>query len=431
MDLVVSPPTDGLRGTIKIAPDKSISHRALILGAIAKGTTRISGHLHSEDVNATLRALVSLGVSIDHDGQDVIVEGAGLKGLTRPAGPVDCANSGTTMRVLAGVLAGQSFDSVLVGDESLSQRPMARVIEPLQAMGAEISATAAGTAPLRVNGRPLRGVDHHLAVASAQVKSALLLAGLLATGTTSVTEPARSRDHTERMLSCFGARMESHGTTHSVEGGQQLDGRTVPVCADISSAAFMIVGALIVPDSELFLPGVGVNPTRTGALDVLDRMGACVSRRNESDMCGEPVADLTASSSSLEATRICGDIVPTLIDEIPILAVAATQAVGQTSITGASELRVKETDRIATLVAELRRLGAKIEERPDGMVIEGPSALRGTDCDSHGDHRIAMALAIAGLVADGETRVRGAECIDVSFPGFPQAIIQASGPVGS
>jgi len=397
---------------------------------MAQGTTRITNHLHSEDVNATWNALEALGVSIGHEGRDVVVEGVGLRGFSPPSAPIECANSGTTMRILAGLLAGQDFASELRGDESLSRRPMGRIIDPLRAMGASIEGTD-GHPPLRIMGSPLRGVDHTLAVASAQVKSCLLLAGLLAEGTTRIVEPAQSRDHTVRMLRHFGAHVESHNCAHGISGGQVLTGRAVEVCADISSAAFLVVGALMVPDSELLLPGVGVNPTRSGALEALGRMGACIERQSERETSGEPVADLTVSTSSLSGTVIDGEVVPRLIDEIPILAVAATQAAGRTTIADAAELRVKETDRIAVLAHELRNMGASVEERPDGMIVEGPTPLRGAICDGHGDHRIAMALSIAGLVADGETTVRGAECIDVSFPGFEQALIAAAGPPGS
>ena len=403
-----------------------MSHRALLLGAIANGRTRIDNLLVSADVQATWDALEALGVAIARDGDTVVVDGVGPRGFTEAGGPIDCANSGTTMRILAGILAGQSFSSLLVGDESLSQRPMRRVIAPLRLMGAEIDGTNGDRPPLRIQGRPLHGVSHALPVASAQVKSCLLLAGLLADGTTSVTEPVASRDHTERLLRYFGAELASTGTTHRIAGGQQLEGRPMAVCGDISSAAFFLVGAVLVGGSKLLLPQVGVNPTRAGVLDVLTRMGGRIERSNEMDLAGEPVADLIACASSLNAVEISGEIIPRLIDEMPVLAVAATQAKGTTVIADAEELRVKETDRIATTAMELRKLGADIEERRDGMVIHGPTRLRGAACESHGDHRIAMALAIAGLVADGDTTIDGAECIEVSFPGFANVLGRAT-----
>lgn len=374
--------------------------------------------LESADCVATWRALEGLGVRIERDGPEVVVTGAGLRGLAAPDGPIDCANSGTTMRILAGVLAGQSFETTLVGDDSLSRRPMGRVVDPLRAMGADITPGDGGRPPLAIAGRRLRGANHRLSVASAQVKSALLLAGLLADGTTSVMEPALSRDHTERMLRYFGAVVDSAGNTHSIAGDQPLTAHPVGVCGDLSSAAFFIVGALIVPGSELTLTGVGVNPTRVGILDVAREMGANIQLQAEREVSGEAVADVHVRTSGLIGADIGGDIIPRLIDELPIVAVAATQASGTTTIRDAAELRVKETDRIAATVKELAKMGARIEERPDGMVIEGSARLRGALCDSHGDHRIAMALAIAGLAAEGETTIRGAECIDVSFPGF-------------
>lgn len=430
VDLLLSPPSDGLRGTIQVPADKSISHRALILGAMAGGTTRITNHLHSDDVDATWRALEALGVAIRHEGRDVVVEGVGVRGFRAPTDPIYCGNSGTTMRILAGLLAGQSFQSVLTGDDSLSRRPMRRIIDPLRAMGASIEGLG-GRPPIHIEGRKLHGCDHTLSVSSAQVKSCLLLAGLLADGTTRVVEPAPSRDHTERMLRHFAVCVDSQNGANVISGGQELTGRNLDVCGDISSAAFLLVGGLIVPNSEILLPGVGVNPTRTGALDLLAKMGACIEPCNHRETGGEPAADLRVKSSSLSGGDIGGSMVPRLIDEIPVLTVAATQAVGRTWVSDAAELRVKETDRIAALAFELRKMGASIEERPDGMVIDGPTPLRGAVCDSHGDHRIAMALAVAGLVADGETVVRDTDCVDVSYPGFEQALILAAGPQGS
>lgn len=419
-------PSTGLRGRIEVTADKSISHRALLLGALANGRTRITNLLESADCVATWRALEALGVRVDREGEVVVVPGVGLRGFSEPTAPIDCGNSGTTLRILSGILAGQAFNALLTGDDSLRRRPMARIMEPLRAMGGVIAGTNGDRPPLRIEGRPLHGADHVLDVASAQVKSCLLLAGLLAEGTTAVTEPAASRDHTERMLRYFGVHIESRGNTHQITGGQELAGRSVWVPGDLSSAAFFVVGALITAGSELTLPSIGVNPTRAGLLDVAKSMGGNIELRSPRDVGGEPVADLAVSTSELHASDIGGAIVPRLIDEIPILAVTATQAHGTTTIRDAAELRVKETDRIAATVGELKKMGAVIEEREDGMVIQGPARLRGAVCDSHGDHRIAMALAIAALVADGETTIADADCIDVSFPGFSGTLAKAS-----
>ncbi len=411
-----------------VGADKSISHRALLLGAIAAGTTRITNLLESDDCAATRHALEALGVRVDSPGEEVVVSGVGTRGLSEPVGPIDCANSGTTMRILAGILAGQSFKTLMTGDDSLRRRPMGRIIEPLRRMGADIGGTHGDLPPLRIDGRRLHSAEHRLEIASAQVKSCLLLAGLLAEGTTVVTEPATSRDHTERMMRHLGARVESRGNTHSVEGGERLVGRDVTVCGDLSSAAFLIVAAMLVPASDVVLPAVGVNPTRAGILDVLRTAGGRVELDNEREVSGEPVADIHVSTSSLSATDIAGDLVPRLIDEIPVLAVAATQADGTTTIRDAAELRVKESDRVATVVSELRKMGASIEETPDGMIVSGPTRLQGAVCDSHGDHRLAMSLAVAALLAEGPTTIRGAECIDVSYPGFEDEISRISTP---
>ncbi len=407
-----------LRGRLHVDADKSISHRALLLGGLAEGKTRISNLLRCEDCESTRRAIEALGVPVTDEGPDVVVRGGGPLGLEPPSDAIDCGNSGTTMRLLAGVLAGQTFNSTLAGDASLSRRPMARIIDPLRAMGADISGTAENTAPLRIKGSRLHGALHHLAVASAQVKSCLLLAGLLAEGSTTVVERAPSRDHTERMLAYFGARVLSHDGRHEIRGAQLLEARRVEVCGDISSAAFFLVAAAIVQGSEITLPGVGVNPTRTGILDVLLSMGALPEQSNGREQANEPVADVSISSARLAGIEIGGPLIPRLIDEIPVLAVAATRARGKTQIRDASELRVKETDRIAAIVEELSKMGARIRATDDGLIVEGRTHLSGAEVDSHGDHRIAMALAVAALAASGTTRIRGAECIDISFPGF-------------
>jgi len=407
-----------VRGRFVVDADKSVSHRALLIGALARGATRISNLLDSEDCRATRRAIRQLGVGVRETGDETIVSGRGLRGLAPAAGEIDCGNSGTTMRLLAGVLAGQPFESTLTGDVSLSRRPMDRIILPLREMGARITGSEDSRPPIHISGGDLTGKSHSLPIASAQVKSCLLLAGLLASGSTSVSEPAASRDHTERMLGYFGVDVETDGNRHTVRGDDQPLGREVTVPADISSAAFFIVAALLLDGSDAILPSVGTNPTRSGALEVLRAMGGQIRLLDERLLGPEPVADVQAGRSRLEGALIRGEIVPRLIDEIPIIAVAATQASGKTTIADASELRVKESDRIAAIVAELGKMGARIDPRPDGMVVDGPTRLRGARVDSHGDHRIAMALAIAGSLADGKTTISGAECIRISFPGF-------------
>jgi 3-phosphoshikimate 1-carboxyvinyltransferase len=398
--------------------DKSISHRALLLGALASGVCRVEGFLPSEDCLATLGCLRALGVEIEvQDVTSLTVHGRGLRGLRAPAGPLDCVRSGTTMRLLAGILAGQPFPSVLSGDAQLLRRPMRRIAEPLARMGAQVETTD-GHAPLTIDGRRLHGYDHDLAVASAQVKSALLLAGLYADGQTIVRQPGPARDHTERMLAAMGAPIRVEGLTVTLLGTEALAPLSFSVPGDLSSAAFLLVAAAITPGSQVTVAGVGVNPTRTGVLDVLGAMGARIAVEEERTAGDEPVADVTVGSGDLCAAAVGGDLVVRMIDEFPILAVAATQARGTTHVHDAAELRVKETDRIATVVAELRALGAAIEATPDGFVVEGPVALRGGAVDSHGDHRMAMALAVAGLVARDEVVVRHAACIRDSFPGF-------------
>jgi 3-phosphoshikimate 1-carboxyvinyltransferase len=404
--------------------DKSISHRALLLGALANGTSRIENFLPAQDCLATLACLRSLGVRVlQHDPTTVTVTGRGLDGLSAPAGPLDCVRSGTTMRLLAGILAGQRFASVLTGDPQLLRRPMRRVVAPLRAMGAEIQDTD-GRGPLAIVGRPLVGQHHHLAVASAQVKSALLLAGLYAQGPTVVHQPGPARDHTERMLISMGARVRVDGLKVSLEPPSSLAPLRTMVPGDISSAAFLLVAAALAPGSRITALNVGLNPTRTGLLGVLAGMGVRLEIANRHDQGGEPVADVTAWAGGLRATDVGGDTVVRMIDEFPVLAVAATQAAGTTRVRDAAELRVKETDRIATIVAELTRMGARIEPQPDGFVVKGPTPLRGALVDSHGDHRLAMALVVAGLVAEGETVVLRAGSIADSFPGFAQRLAE-------
>jgi 3-phosphoshikimate 1-carboxyvinyltransferase len=413
-----------LRGRIRLPGDKSISHRALMLGALADGTSQIGNFLPSADCLATLACIRGLGITVEtHDATTVTVHGRGLGGLYPPAAPLNCVRSGTTMRLLTGILAGQSFASMLTGEEQLLRRPMRRIVEPLRRTGADIKDTD-GRAPLTIRGRRLKGYDHSLTIASAQVKSALLLAGLYAAGPTTVRQPGPARDHTERMLATMGASIETHGLKVTLSSTPSLAPLSLSIPGDISSAAFLLVGAALVPDSEVICEGVGLNPTRTGLLDVLQAMGAEITLSNEREEGNEPVADVTVRASELQGVEIDGDTVVRTIDEFPVLAVAATQAHGSTVVRDARELRVKETDRIATTAAELHKLGAQVEALPDGFIVEGPTPLRGALVSSHGDHRLAMALVVAGLVATGETVVQGADCIADSFPGFEELLAQ-------
>lgn len=411
-------PGGALSGRIRVPGDKSISHRALMLGAIAEGSTRIRGFLEGEDALATLEALRALGVRIERPAAgEVTVHGVGLHGLQPPRHPLDCGNAGTAMRLLAGLLAGQPFDSELTGDESLLRRPMERVAEPLNRMGAQVE-TRGGRPPLRIRGgRRLQGIDYRLPVASAQVKSALLLAGLYAEGRTCVSEPAPTRDHTERMLRAFGCPVAVREGKVCVEGGARLRAAAIEVPADISSAAFFLVGAAIAPGSDLVLEEVGVNPTRTGAIEILRRMGADIALANERIAAGEPVAELRVRSSALRGIAVPRELVPRAIDEFPVLFVAAANAEGQTVVQGAEELRVKESDRIAAMAEGLRQLGVQAEPTPDGLRIAG-GAYGGGRIDSHGDHRVAMAFAIAGLRAGGPITVLDCANVATSFPGF-------------
>ena len=407
-----------LHGHIHVPGDKSISHRALLLGALADGANQVSGFLPSADCLATLACIRALGVRVEtHDATTLTVHGRGLRGLQAPAAPLNCVRSGTTMRLLAGILAGQSFECALTGEPQLLRRPMGRIADPLRRVGAEIE-TADGHAPLTIRGRQLRGYDHRLPVASAQVKSALLLAGLYADGPTVVRQPGPARDHTERMLAAMGAAIQVSGLDVTLAPSPSLSPLEFPIPGDISSASFPLVAAALVPGSAVAIENVGVNPTRTGLLDVLQGMGADIALEGERRQGGEPVADVTVRASSLVGVEIGGDTVVRMIDEFPVLAVAATQARGTTLVRDAAELRVKETDRIATAAVELQALGARIEPLPDGFVVEGPTQLHGGVVDSHGDHRLAMALAVAGLAAEGEVTIENAECVADSFPGF-------------
>ena len=416
----------GLRGRVKVPGDKSISHRSLLLGAIAEGTTRVRNFLPAADCLATLACVRALGVEVERLSQtELVVQGRGLRGLVEPKDILNCAGSGTTMRLLAGILAGQPFYSVLTGNEQLRRRPMGRIAEPLRRMGATVLGRDDGRLPpLTILGGDLHGIEYRLPVASAQVKSAILLAGLYADGATVIHEPGPARDHTERMLVAMGASIEVQSSKLKVQSSK-LSSLDIVVPGDISSAAYFIAAACLVPEAEVVV-GIGVNPTRTGFLDALKEMGADIEVENQQEVSGEPVADVVVRAGGLRGIEVRGDQVPRMIDEFPILAVAATQAEGETVVRDAAELRVKESDRIAAIVAELRKLGACIEERADGFVVEGPTSLRGTVVDSHGDHRLAMSLIVAGLLAEGETIVEGTECIDDSFPGF-EGILTALG----
>jgi 3-phosphoshikimate 1-carboxyvinyltransferase len=400
----IRPPRE-LRGTVRVPGDKSISHRALILNAVAAGRARVEYLASGADVASTAACLRGLGVKVTAEG----VEGVGLHGLKAPHGPLDCGNSGTTMRLLAGLLSGQPFETTLTGDASLARRPMDRVTGPLAAMGAKASLE-----PLRVGGGGLRGITHEMTVPSAQVKSALLLAGLQAEGVTRVVEPVRTRDHTERMLAAMAAPIRVEGLAVEVRRATRLDPLPIRIPGDLSAAAFWIVAAAFHPRSQVALPEVGVNPTRAGILRLLPV--ARIGNRSEG---GEPVATLHAGTlRGLRPWAWNDRLSAELIDELPVLAVAATQLAGRTLITGAAELRVKESDRIAAMTAGLKAMGAVIEERPDGWQVDGPVRLHGAQVDSFGDHRVAMALAVAGLLAEGETQVTGSECVAISYPGF-------------
>ena len=424
MKRVIEPLRAPLLGSLRVPGDKSISHRALLLAALADGESRIRGLLPSLDCRATRGCLASLGVEIREDGDGtVIVSGTGVRGLHRPASPLDCVRSGTTMRLLAGMLAGQSFSSLLTGESQLLRRPMTRIVGPLRRMGAQIESED-GHAPLLIHGTPLRGVEHRLAVASAQVKSAVLLAALTADGVTRIHEAGPTRDHTERMLAAMGADLQVDQQTIELSPVEQLAPIDLRVPGDPSSAAFWIVAALRIPGSRLALPAVGVNPTRTGLIDVLRAMGASIEVENERTEAGEPVADLVVEAGDLHGVTVEGETVVRMIDEFPILAVAATQAHGTTVVRDAGELRVKESDRIAGMVEALRKLGAQISEQEDGFTIEGPTKLQGGEVSSHSDHRLAMALTVAGWMSDRPVTIDGVERIEDSYPGFFEDVEQ-------
>ncbi|MED0970219.1 MULTISPECIES: 3-phosphoshikimate 1-carboxyvinyltransferase [Bacillus cereus group] len=410
---------NSLNGEIVVPGDKSISHRAVMFGAIAEGTTRVSNFLLGEDCLSTIACFQKLGVKIEQSGNDVTIYGKGLENLQEPKEVLDVGNSGTTIRLMLGILSNTPFHSTIIGDESIGKRPMKRVTDPLSKMHAQIDGRENGQyTPLSIRGGRVKGIHYHAPVASAQVKSAVLLAGLQGEGVTTVTEPMQSRDHTERMLRAFGCTVEVNERTVSLQGGQQLKGTEIKVPGDISSAAFFLVAGAIVQNSKLVLKNVGLNPTRTGILDVLTKMGARISIDNIRNEEFEPCGDITIETSKLKGIEIGGSLIPRLIDEIPVIALLATQAEGITVIKDAEELKVKETNRIDTVVDELGKLGAKIEATPDGMIIYGKQDLKGNTVNSHGDHRIGMMLAIASCIVNGEVKIENSDAVAVSYPNF-------------
>lgn len=408
-----------LRGELTVPGDKSISHRAVMFGALAQGMTEVHHFLKGADCLSTIDCFRRLGIRIEETDDVLLIHGKGLDGLVSPTDILDAGNSGTTTRLLAGILAAQPFSSTLTGDASLQKRPMKRIVDPLTQMGASLtSINENGCVPLRITGRPLHGIHYISSVASAQVKSAVLLAGLYAEGETSVTEPFVSRDHTELMLGSFGAQIAASGTTVTIQPRPALSGQCISVPGDISSAAYFIAAALLVPNSEVLIRNVGINPTRDGILKAAQAMGGNIQLLNRRTAGGEPVADLLVTSSSLHGITIEGSMIPGLIDELPVIAVMAAAAQGTTVIRDAAELKVKESDRIAVMVKNLSAMGADITGTDDGMIIRGGPALCGAQIDAFEDHRIAMSFAVAALFADGETEIRGSDCVQISYPGF-------------
>ena len=415
----IKKPSSPLKGELTVPGDKSISHRAVMFGAIANGTTRITNFLQGADCLSTIACFQKLGISIENTPSEILVHGKGLHGLSAPSDYLDTGNSGTTTRLIAGILAGQEFTSFLTGDASIQTRPMKRIIQPLSLMGASVESLRGNDCvPLKIQGHPLQSISYLSPVASAQVKSCILLAGLYGNDITSVTEPFLSRNHTELMLSHFGAKISSQNTTVSIEPEPVLYGTDISVPGDISSAAYFIAAALLVPGSELLIKHVGINPTRDGILRVCKAMGADIQLMNHSTAGGEPVADLLVRHSTLHGTVIEGELIPALIDEIPVIAVLAAYAKETTVIRNAEELKVKESNRLGILVEELTAMGGNVEETSDGMIIHGGAPLQGASIDSRLDHRIAMSFAIAGLAAEGTTQLLRADCVNISYPGF-------------
>ena len=419
-------PASSLRGTVQVPGDKSISHRAVMFGALAEGDTHITGFLMGEDCLSTISCFRSMGIDIDVSDAEVVVHGAGLHGLKAPSELLYTGNSGTTTRLLCGILAGQPFTSTLNGDASIQKRPMGRIIKPLRLMGADIDGRDGNLCPLTVKPAQLHGIRYDMPVASAQLKSAILLAGLFADGKTTVIEPAASRDHTERMLRGLGAQVESNGTEITLTPPETLHAVDVDVPGDISSAAYFLVAGLILPDSDITIRNVGINPTRTGILDALEAMGAEIQRLNERGTV-EPVCDLRVRSSKLHGTVISGDLIPRLIDELPVLAVAAAFAEGETIIRDAQELKVKESNRIAAMTAELSRTGADVVETEDGMLIHGGKPLHGAAFTSYADHRIAMSMAVCALACEGDSSIDDPACVAISYPTFFETLDSLKG----
>lgn len=410
-------PINSINATITVPGDKSISHRAVMFGAIAKGDTEITGFLTGDDCMSTISCFKKLGIDIEVEGERVIVHGKGLYGLSQPTELLDVGNSGTTIRLISGILSGQKFNSTLNGDSSIQKRPMKRVINPLSQMGAKINSKE-GYAPLEITGTQLNAIEYTMPVASAQVKSSILLASLYADGETVINEPIASRNHTEIMLNYFGANIKNENGKITSTPVEELYGNSFNVPGDISSAAFFIVAGLILPNSEITITNVGINPSRTGIIDALIQMGGNIKIINKRTSGGEEVGDIVVKSSQLKAITLEGDIIPRMIDEIPVFAVAALCAEGTTIVKDAQELKVKESNRIATMGAELGKMGAIITETEDGMIIKGKQALHGAITESHLDHRVAMSIAIAGLTAHGETIINNADCVGISFPSF-------------
>lgn len=414
-----------LKGEITVPGDKSISHRGIMLGALANGTTSITNFLKGADCLSTISCFQKMGIEIEETENEILVHGKGLHGLSAPKEILDAGNSGTTTRLISGILAGQNFSCDLTGDASIQKRPMKRIMTPLSMMGADITSVHNnGCAPLHIKGAPLKGISYQSPVASAQVKSCVLFAGLYADGKTSVTEPFLSRNHSELMLSSFGASVQTCGTTATIEPEPVLTAQKVEVPGDISSAAFFIAAGLLIPGSELLIKNVGINPTRDGILRVCRQMGANLELLNTRTQCGEPVADILVKHSELNGTVIEGDLIPTLIDELPVIAVMAACANGETIIRNAEELKVKESNRLEIIVHHLSEMGCDITGTEDGMIIRGGKPLHSAVLDSHLDHRIAMSFAVAGLVADGETEITNADCVNISYPGFYRDLLR-------
>lgn len=414
-----------LKGEITVPGDKSISHRGIMLGALANGTTSITNFLKGADCLSTISCFQKMGIEIEETENEILVHGKGLHGLSAPKEILDAGNSGTTTRLISGILAGQNFSCDLTGDASIQKRPMKRIMTPLSMMGADITSVHNnGCAPLHIKGAPLKGISYQSPVASAQVKSCVLFAGLYANGKTSVTEPFLSRNHSELMLSSFGASVQTCGTTATIEPEPVLTAQKVEVPGDISSAAFFIAAGLLIPGSELLIKNVGINPTRDGILRVCRQMGANLELLNTRTQCGEPVADILVKHSELNGTVIEGDLIPTLIDELPVIAVMAACANGETIIRNAEELKVKESNRLEIIVHHLSEMGCDITGTEDGMIIRGGKPLHGAVLDSHLDHRIAMSFAVAGLIADGETEITNADCVNISYPGFYRDLLR-------